>query len=452
MNRIILALFVVISTCFVLSCSSGSSQNNSDYDADDAGGETETAETETDAAPLCKPLEGRPASMTKDETFDVGPYISYTNSTSSVVMWRTLAEADGKLVWGKGDALDRETPQTGGAGVVHAVKLTGLEPGTRYSYKAVSGAAESAVHSFYSAPADEASIRFAAVGDSQGHPEILAPIIAQMAAFEPYFVLHVGDAVQDPKAENAFKTEFHDAVRPLAHQVPFFLVIGNHEKENAGYYDYVDYPKVNGKDMYESTYSVRFGNVFMLVYNTNQIFASFDDAESTLSAFIKERLASEEAQTATWRIAAAHEPGYSEGWGGCYNEDGSRHYDGLATVREWMYPLLNRHKFHLYLSGHAHGYQRGQVDGGVIQVVTGGGGGGLDEWCGWDWPAVSVAKAAHHHVQIEAGCETLKLNAVDKDGNVIDFITLTAKEYGKIVEAGEDYHPPADGDEETAEE
>ena len=73
--------------------------------------------------------------------FTEGPYLVGLSETSVSIVWMTDAPSHVKVKYGVGDALDRVVePQVDGlapVGVRHAVTLTGLAPGTTYSYQAV---------------------------------------------------------------------------------------------------------------------------------------------------------------------------------------------------------------------------------------------------------------------------------------------------------------------------
>ena len=430
-------LFLLCLGLFV-SCSDDAKTVPSDGDQGESetllDGDTPEAESEVEPeaelAVCSDPTEARAIPASDDTVFDLGPYLMHTTKESAIVMWRTLTETDGKVLWGEGDALDHETAQEG-LSKIHQVKLTGLRANARYAYKVVSGEVASAAHHLHAAPENYQSVRFVAGGDSQGHPEIFGPIVTQMMAFQPFFMLHFGDTVQTPlvgTTYDPFRSELFAAIRPMAFEVPFYESIGNHEKESQDWYDLVSYPggAVDAEHpKFESTYSFRYGNVFVMVINTNQLILS----AGTLAEYIKTELKSEAAQTATWRIAMAHEPGYSDVW-----SPGDCGYDGYQIVRNWLYPLLSENHFQIYFSGHAHAYQRGLSEK-VLTVTTGGLGGGLDEFCK-SWEQIQVVRYVHHHVQVEAGCSTLKLRVIDTEGKEIDHVTLDAAHYGDLVDAG----------------
>ena len=143
--------------------------------------------------------------MNEDKTFDLGPYIMHTTQDSTIIKWRTLGESGGKVVYGQGDALDQEALEEGKR-TLHEVTLRGLRANTRYAYKVVSDGVESAVHHLYSAPGPEQGLRFVVGSDSQAAPTIFRSIVTQMASFEPFLLLHVGDTVQVAQNERRVRS------------------------------------------------------------------------------------------------------------------------------------------------------------------------------------------------------------------------------------------------------
>lgn len=429
-QRLLLGLFALL--ILAQACGSNDSAPVAPSDGDtDLESPENDGESEAEAADTA--IEARPTPMRADTTFDLGPYLMHTTRETAIVKWRTKGETDGKVVYGQGDALDREAKEDG-LHSLHEVTLTGLSADTRYAYKVVSGGVESEVHHLYSAPLPEQGIRFVVGSDSQGAPEILGPIVAQMAKFEPFLFLHIGDTVQSPDMSNGydpFKTECYDAIRPLAHEIPFYVAIGNHEKESLVFYDLVSYPGLQtpARPTFESFYSFRYGNTFFLVINTNTLLLSV----GSLADFVRREAASEAARSATWRIAVAHYPGYSD-----RSDNGACILDGYPLSRNWLLPLLDENGFHAYLSGHAHIYERGQV-GRVLTLITGGLGGGLDaalEPTSSGWESIRVRRSVHHHLQVTADRRTLSFRAIDTSGAEIDHVTLDAAHYGEPVSAG----------------
>jgi len=411
--RSLIFVLGVCALCFVAAnCSDGSDESN------------------PGPSNMCqKEISLRQMDIMEDDTFDLGPYLQNPTQTGIVVKWRTLEETDGTVVYGEGDALDMESSHEGSA-TIHEVQLENLKPDTRYSYKVISGAVESSVHHLYTAVKENQGFRFTVWGDNQNGPDTFRQILSAMAGQGPHFFLGVGDLVQEGKDEPLWKEQLFDPGRKFFHELPFFTAIGNHERNADILYELYAMPPNGNEGVRATNQSFTYGNAFFLIVDTNMVFFSpMEGVETDVSQWIKDQMHSEAAQNATWRIALAHEPGYSESWG-----NGSCHNDGNKYVRNYLLPDLEEAQFHVYLSGHTHNYERG-MENGMLHMITGGGGGSLDAWCR-DWVQTRVAHHVHHYLTIEAGCDTLRIGAYDLDGAEFDWVTLKSDEYGAIVDEG----------------
>ena len=433
---LMVVLLVAAGIALLAACSSSSANPATPSDGDGPEGEADS-----EAPPSCSaPTTPYVIPAAADNTFDLGPYLMHTTKSSVVLMWRTLTETDGKVLYGRGETLDQNVAQTG-ASLIHEITLSGLSPQTRYSYKVASGELESQIHHFQTAPGDEQGIRFSVMSDTHGKLPIFTPLLEQVRQFGPQLFLHAGDAIDNGFLPETYKPDFFEPIRAIGHEIPLYLTIGNHEGEQQTWYDLVSYPPPTENDgkhphEYESDYGFRYGNTYILVVNSNLFFFPISATmETTISKYLKNLLASDEARSATWRVAIAHESGYAEDWGSCFNPDGSVRYDGHELVRKWLLPFLAENHFHAFFSGDVHAYQRGKTDEGLFLFTVGGGGGGLDGWCR-DWPQILVTRETHHYLQVEAGCDELAFRAIDAAGQVIDTVTLDRKTYGVAKESG----------------
>ncbi|MFH1532723.1 MAG: metallophosphoesterase, partial [Pseudomonadota bacterium] len=315
--------------------------------------------------------------------------------------------------------------------------LADLATDTEYTYYVESGGVASQEHVFRTAPSPGAPVRFAGWADSQSGWETFTEQVPLLLDDGPQFVIGVGDLVSDGKNDPDWKEQLFGPARPLLHQVPLFAAIGNHEGNSHNWYDLLSYPYPEGDPDHETYYSYTWGNVFAVVIDPYKLPCAFGEVETPHSEWLKEVVASEEAQAATWRIAYAHEPAISESWG-----DGSCTYHGNPCVRDGILPLLAANGFHAYFAGHTHAWERGNV-GGVIHLIMGGGG-HPDAWC-WDLPETSVVHTAYHHLRVDAGCETMRIEGVGLDGEVFDWVEIAPTSPVTIVDEGPaEWIPPPD--------
>ena len=369
------------------------------------------------APPVCLDLDfNYPLSTSQaDETFDLGPYLMTEQQHSRTVMWRTLEETDGTVLYGL------EAPDTEVSGAdnvqIHEVTVSGLESNTRYAYAVRSGGVTSQTHYFTTAVPQGSPFRFVAWGDNHEATAIFGGLLSQMIDLGPRIALGLGDHVGDGSVDSQWKDYIFGPARALFHEVPFYAALGNHAKNSHNYFDLHSHPYPGNDPLHESYYSFTYGNAFVLVLDGNTLLCPLGEVDVPQSEFIKEALESPEAKEATWRIAYAHESPYSESWSA-----GNCGYKGLPCLRNWVMPLLAEHDFHAFFSGHTHGYERGNVDG-IIQIISGGAGGGLDEWC-MDWETTSVVYQNHHFLKGDAGCDTLRIEAINEAGELVDWVEM----------------------------
>ena len=380
-----------------------------------------------------QPCTGVPVPLTlstvSDETFDLGPYVMSVTRESAVIMWRTLDEIDGKLVYREGaDGDEIEVIQEGPL-TIHEIPMSNLAEDTEYTYYVESGGLASQEHVFKTAPALGTPVRFSGWADSQSGWEVFTEQVPLLIADGPEFVIGVGDLVNNGKNDPDWKQQLFGPARPLMHQVPLFAAIGNHEGNSHNWYDLMSYPYPDGDPDHETYYSYSWGNVFAVVIDPYKLPCAFGEVATPHSEWLAEVLASDDAQAATWRIAYAHEPAISESWG-----DGSCTYEGNTCIREGIMPLLAAHGFHIYFAGHTHSWERGNLEG-VVHLIMGGGGGHSDAWC-WDLPETSVVYTDFHHLRVDAGCETMLIEGVDIDGQVFDWVEIGATSPVTVVDEG----------------
>ena len=118
----------------------------------------------------------------------VAPYLQRADPHAVTIRWSTDTGAESRIEWGESEALGLracgriETTVLGPPGVLHHVRLTELEPGTTYWYRAHSGDLQSEIYAFRTPPEPntEASFRFVSMSDMQrddAHPDKFHEII-----------------------------------------------------------------------------------------------------------------------------------------------------------------------------------------------------------------------------------------------------------------------------------
>ena len=160
-------------------------------------------------------------------------------------MWETLSEASGTVRYRRAGE-DWQESSHPGVSRIHEVRLEGLAAGQEFEYLVRSEAGaeliESAPETFTTAPEDRASMRFTVWGDNQANPSVFSEISRLMAADNPDIAVGVGDVVNNGDVYAEWGVEFLSPLQPLSKNVPFYVAIGNHERNSHWFYDYLAQP------------------------------------------------------------------------------------------------------------------------------------------------------------------------------------------------------------------
>ncbi|MHA6530034.1 purple acid phosphatase family protein [Paenibacillus sp. BAC0078] len=272
----------------------------------------------------------------------------------------------------KAEAVNTVIQTDAGARGVHKAEISGLEPGTLYSYRVGSGAEGewSDVAEFRTAEAGSGKVTLINVTDSQGVTSADFKLWGKTLdkAFQTFpaaqFIVHNGDLTEEPEKSAGWDQFFGNAQRWTT-GVPLMPVTGNHDEvdgDAAGYTSHFNLPDNGAKGSIAGTsYSFDYGVVHVAVLNT----------ESNLkqqAEWLKKDLAGTDKK---WKIVAMHRPAYG---GNTYKK-----------VEDWT-EIFDKYQVDLVLQGHNHEYSRsyplyggkivpeqknsGSVRRGTVYVVT----------------------------------------------------------------------------------
>jgi hypothetical protein len=328
----------------------------------------------------------------------------------------------------------------------HAFAIQGLRPDSVYEFE-VLDAGEAAVDrgSFRTAPADDAvPVRFAVIGDSGGLPwwvwlqrsplfhvparlgwlpaaATVATAGRRIAAAQPRFVLHVGDLVYPWGNQQHYAPGFFDPFGDALRHAPFYVALGNHDVlDDEGRQALANFHLPHGEltgDERCYTFACGAVRVFVVDLNLTRDEDRVVDGHPSLE-FLKRELP---RHGEPWFVVASHFPMRSA----------SRQRD-RGDLLLAVLPLLKQHGVDLYLSGHDHTYQRFAEDGGVVMVVSGGGGKSLYEL--HPHAQVRVAQSQYHWCSVEAKGRELTLRALAFDGALLDTVELQQPAAGERFE------------------
>ena len=351
--------------------------------------------------------EGR---FTAGVTFAKGPYWQNVTPASITLMWETHPPAAAQVVYGPAetwtDTLRAE------AAALHEVVLSGLASGTAYRCRVLAGGMSSPEASFRTPAPGDATFTCIVYGDSRHFPEPHGNLVLQMLKHDADFAINSGDLVDDGQEEGLWEPQFFDPIRPLGRRMPFYTTLGNHDRDAPAYYRYFSLPDNGSQARPEAWYAFRYENAHVIVLDTDiRRFRSGDEQVRWLERELK-------TSDATWKVVVTHYPLYSSG----------RHGSSVE-VREILMPVFERYGVDLVMAGHDHGYERTwplrdgkRQDGGVVHVVSAGGGAELYPFGHNWWTAMSVS--CYNFCVLRISGKRLDMDVFDIQGEAFDAFTI----------------------------
>ncbi len=288
------------------------------------------------------------------------------------------------------------------AGVAE-IRLGNLKPGTAYSYQLVlydgDAAYPSPVGAFTTSSQGIPRFSFLVYGDTRTFPDRHKLVADTMARNEPdaALVIHVGDLVDSPTLPEF--ANFFWAIGDLARSHPYLAVLGNHEKGDQSYYDFLALPPGGGVAS-EEWWSFDYGGVHFV--GLDSVVAGNPDAVARMREeveWLKDDLA---RSRAPFKVVFFHTPIYSSSWRGGVN----------PGLRDLLEPIFLENGVDLIFCGHMHGYEHFYLAG-IHHVVTGGGGAPLQE------PIKEAAEGTVfrryemlHYMRVTVDGDTMRVEAI----------------------------------------
>ena len=225
------------------------------------------------------------------------PYLQNAATDGMTVMWQTNKKGNTIVQYGATEALGQQVVNNE-LTRTHEIRITGLEPETKYYYKAISCEDESAVTTMTTAPLTDTPFTFAAYGDNRSYPEQHRLVVESMIDAAPDFIITVGDIIEDGWVPGQYDSQFFQPLADLIDHTPIYISIGNHEAESAFYYTSFSFPEDN------SAYSFTYGNTFFIGFNSNRPYTP----AWWQYAWLEQQLDSAEAEAAEFIIVYCHHP------------------------------------------------------------------------------------------------------------------------------------------------
>ncbi|MFP4502745.1 MAG: metallophosphoesterase [Candidatus Hydrogenedentota bacterium] len=353
----------------------------------------------------------------------VHPYMNYPTQESIVVRWETDTAASSEVHWGRKLPLEKTTT-TDGMHTYHEVTLTGLNSGTPYFYQVASRDAggaevESEVYTFSTAPERDDAFGFAVLCDTQSNPKAVRTLAEHAYAQRPAFTLLGGDLVSEGTNKFHWTRHFFPNMAPLNSRVPLVPTLGNHERDADYFYEYFTLPEP------EYYYQFNYGNLAVFLVDSQKPFTRSGEIYPWLDKALAE-------SDATWKIVMHHKPPYSSD-----EDDYGNTYEGPSVMGDFnarmLVPLYEKHGVDIVWSGHIHTYERTwplknnkavSADEGILYMITGGGGGGLENAAPVRTPLSAKVYRGHHYCYVMVNGNTLRIEAYDLDDRLFDWVEL----------------------------
>lgn len=365
----------------------------------------------------------------KDFEFVVKPYLQFATHDSISVMCEASRKSRVRVKYGETVRFTDEVDAKSEDGLLHSARLTGLKPETGYYYQILleeegrEVTLRGEISSFQTASLAKTPFAFTVMGDTQGNPKVNGELAKQAWALRPNFLIIPGDLVDDGPIKNQWVNEFFASMNPLFCRVPFYPVLGNHERNADHYYKYMDLPPP------EYYYSFRYGNAIFFMIDSNKKVDSESEQyrwmEGQLQAIAElERTGQSDI---VWKFVSYHHPSYSSD-----EDDYGNLWKGKSTWGDMrirpLTELFDRYGIDIVWNGHIHSYERtwpireGDVvqKDGTVYMITGGGGGGLEQAGPIRPPFQNNVRRGHHFVFVAINGRTLEAKSFDLEGRLFD--------------------------------
>lgn len=367
------------------------------------------------------------SSINKDLKFVVLPYLQNASSNGMTVMCETSAESTMVVEYGETQPLTLRA-QSQGAKLINTARLEGLKPHTTYFYRVTStdaagNIARSDIFSLQTKPNDTTPWAFGIIGDTQRNPAVTKLCAEGIFALRPNFTVHLGDVVDDGFAKHQWVSDLFEPSAKLFAHVATYPVIGNHEKNAHWYYDYFDLPQP------EYYYTFTYGNAQFFMLDSNKDLGPGSEQR----AWLERELAKSKA---TWKFACHHHPAFSSDendYGDRWNGKAPNGFAQGDLKARQIVDLYEKYGVDIAFAGHIHSYERTwpilqmQVNqkNGVRYIVSGGGGGGLEQAGPQrSWFTLHVQRG-HHYCYATIHERTIQFKAYDIEGRLFDTFELT---------------------------
>ncbi len=354
------------------------------------------------------------AQNTQGEKITLGPYLQQMTPKSVTIAWATKT---GETLVGSKRGQNKSVSRY----EYHSTIISGLTPDTEYSYDVLGNGSDDGKGTFRTFPYKIQPFHFCVLGDTRSRHDVHRQVVNRIIEEKPLFVVNTGDLVGNGNNISDWE-HFFEINKELIKNVPYYTVLGNHEKDSKNYYNFFTLP---GNERY---YFFTVGNALFIVldmegpdYQTPSYLS--DEGREIFWNEIGKKYFDEEKEWLEHLLNVNNEAGFifvffHPTW---YSIKSSR-VEEAKQRREYWGDIFERHHVQVVLNGHDHYYHHAE-HGGTHYIVTAGGGAPL-----YDTDAIQPEtvkyKKIEHYMRINVGLNEAVLKAIQLDGEVIERIVV----------------------------
>lgn len=356
-----------------------------------------------------------------------GPYLQSPLPAEMTIRWLTHTPCYSWVEYGlsennlnqKGHTVDYGLVEA--YNTVHAITLTGLQPGKKYYYRILSKKIDgfepykvtygdtfaSKTYAFETPDYNKKDISFLVFNDIHDRPESFAHLMQYNGNDTHDFVFLNGDMFNYQTDENQIVDHL---LKPLSGlfstTTPFYFSRGNHETRGKFARQLFDYFNNKNQNLY---FSFQSGPMYAIVLDSGEdktddaeVYAGlvdFDRYRLRQAEWLKKEVQQKAFKKAKYKVVFSHIPLYHSG-----------DWHGTMHCREVWGPILNDAKIDLLISGHTHRYgihpaQKGEHN---YPIVIGGG----------------PKDGARTIIKVKANSQNLSLDMLDDAGKSVGKLTI----------------------------
>lgn len=300
-----------------------------------------------------------------------GPYLQLGTATGITIRWRTATPTDSRVLYGESQGRLIFAVSAGALTTEHSVRLTNLNPGTKYFY-AVGTTAQTLAggdgnHFFVTAPNTPKATRVWVLGDAGTNTDAQRSVRDAYTRFTGArgtdVWLLLGDNAYETGTDGEYQRAFFEVYPSLLRQTVVWPTLGNHDTAGSfsppadlPYFQMFTLPMrgeaggiASGTEDY---YSFDYGSIHFVCLD------SMSADRSPTGAMLRWLTNDLAANTKPWIIAYWHHPPYTKG-----SHDSDVEQVEIEMRRNAL-PLLEAYGVDLVLTGHSHSYERSYlIDG-----------------------------------------------------------------------------------------